>query len=147
MSVDNLYEEDFHAWCFEQAEALEAGEFSSLDLQNLSEEIQQMGRGEKRELRSHLIVLFCHLIKLRYQPGYENKASWVRSIREQRVQIDLLMLDSPSLKYSIDEIAVVAYQKGLEQAREETGIEIEQHSLNDFMTLRECRQAGWLPGE
>src|SRR5882724_976470 len=55
------YEEDFYAWNVEQARLLRSGEFSSIDVANVAEEIESLGRGDKRELESRLTVLLMHL--------------------------------------------------------------------------------------
>jgi hypothetical protein len=66
-SVD--YEKDFYAWTVEQSRLLRSGELSSIDAANIAEEIESMGRSDRRELRSRLAVLAMHLLKWRYQPG------------------------------------------------------------------------------
>src|SRR6266478_4891956 len=84
------YDEDFFAWTEEQARLLRAGEFLQLDTANIAEEIDDMGRSIRRELRSRLSVLTMHLLKWRYQPGFRSP-SWSGTISEQREQIaDLL---------------------------------------------------------
>src|SRR6185503_17055659 len=91
------YDEDFFAWTEEQARLLRAGEFSRLDIENLGEEIEDMGRSIRRELRNRLALLTMHLLKWRYQPGHQSP-SWSATIREQREQIAELFEESPSLK-------------------------------------------------
>ena len=44
------YEEDFYAWTVEQARLLRSGEFSSIDIANVAEEIESLGRSDKREI-------------------------------------------------------------------------------------------------
>ena len=91
------YDEDFFAWAEEQARLLRAGEFSKLDVTNIAEEMEDMGRSIRRELRNRLSVLTMHLLKWRYQPGYRSP-SWSGTISEQREQISDLLEESPSLK-------------------------------------------------
>jgi len=69
------YDEDFFAWTEEQARLLRAGEFSQLDIANVAEEMEDMGRSNRHELRNTLSVLTMHLLKWRYQPGYRSP-SW-----------------------------------------------------------------------
>ena len=57
------YEEDFYAWTVEQSRLLRAGELSAIDVANIAEEIESMGRSDRRELRSRLVVLAMHLLK------------------------------------------------------------------------------------
>ena len=64
-----LYDQDFYAWSREQAELLRAGELGQADIEHIAEEIESMGRTEKRELISRLEILLLHLLKWRYQPG------------------------------------------------------------------------------
>lgn len=141
-----LYEQDFYAWCLEQAEALKEGDLSKLDWENLAEEIDSMGRRERKELRNRLIVLFCHLLKLKFQPEYPDKKSWINTVREQRKEINFLYLeDSPSLKYCIEEVAIRAYDQAVEEAIKETGKPIPKLGINFYMTLEEALTDEWFP--
>ncbi len=78
-----LYDHDFFAWSLEQAELLRAGKLAEADIEHIAEEIDSMGRTEKRELISRLEVLLLHLLKWRYQPG-KRGPSWEASIFVQR---------------------------------------------------------------
>lgn len=75
------YKEDFYLWTEEQARLRRSGELSSIDAANIAEEIESMGRSDRRELKSRLIVLLTHLLKWRYQPEGRSK-SWSDTIRE-----------------------------------------------------------------
>jgi hypothetical protein len=66
-SQPNLYESDFYQWIQQTAGALKAKAFDQVDWDNVIEEIESMGRSERRELKSRLIVLLEHLLKL--HPG------------------------------------------------------------------------------
>ena len=63
-----LYDQDFFAWSRQQAELLRAGDLARADIEHIAEEIESMGRTEKRELISRLTVLLLHLLEWRYQP-------------------------------------------------------------------------------
>ncbi|MGE0222618.1 MAG: DUF29 domain-containing protein [Acetobacteraceae bacterium] len=63
------YERDFYAWANEQATLLRAGRTAEADVQNIAEEIESMGRSEKRELVNRLAVLLLHLPRWEYQPA------------------------------------------------------------------------------
>src|SRR5579864_8782072 len=75
-----LYNRDFYAWSRQQAELLRAGKLAQADIEHIAEEIDSMGRTEKRELISRLSVLLLHLLKWRYQPD-KRGPSWEASIR------------------------------------------------------------------
>jgi len=84
--MTTLYERDFHAWAGEQAGLLRAGKLAEADLPHIIEEIESLGRGEKREFVDRLIVLLVHLLEWRYQPGLRGNA-WRLSIEEQRIRL------------------------------------------------------------
>ncbi|HEY3847759.1 MAG TPA: DUF29 domain-containing protein [Acetobacteraceae bacterium] len=118
---NSLYERDFYAWANEQAALLRAGKLDSADIENIAEEIESMGRSEKRELVNRLAVLLLHLLKWRFQPGLRGN-SWRLTIKEQRYRLHRHMNDNPSLKSQLDGAMSDAY--GLAQIRteRETGL-------------------------
>jgi len=118
----NLYETDFYAWTTRQAELLRSGRLSDADIENIAEEIESMGKTEKRELVSRLAVLSLHLLKWRFQPERRG-ASWRATIRVQRVSIARHMRDNPSLKSGLSEAVADAYETALIEAAAETGLE------------------------
>ncbi|MBD2146823.1 MAG: DUF29 domain-containing protein [Sphaerospermopsis sp.] len=108
-----LYEQDFYLWLQTTANLLENNKFDELDIKNLIEEINSMGRSEKKELKSRLITLIEHILKLEYwQLEKENNArGWRNTVAEQRLQIELTLEDSPSLRNMLDDIFEECYQK------------------------------------
>lgn len=98
MSID--YDTDIVAWAEEQAALLRAGRLAELDIAHIAEEIEDVGKSERRELASRMSVLLAHLIKWQYQPGRRG-ASWQRTIREQRRAIQARLRETPSLKTSL----------------------------------------------
>jgi hypothetical protein len=91
------YEADYAQWCAEQGALLREGRLSDLDRENLAEEIESLGRSDKREIESRLGTLLLHLLKWQFQ-AEKRKAGWLLTIREQRHQIKKLINESPSLK-------------------------------------------------
>jgi len=83
MATASLYEVDFYGWTQEQVELLRSGRLSEIDLYNVIEEIEDMGKRQKQELRSRLTILFVHLLKWQYQPNLQGR-SWVLTIKVQR---------------------------------------------------------------
>src|SRR5579863_9887806 len=94
------YDDDFFAWTEEQARLLRAGKFSHLDIENIAEELESMGRSDKREIESRLVVLMAHLLKWQVQIGFRSQ-SWSATIREQRERIEDLLVESPSLRPAV----------------------------------------------
>jgi hypothetical protein len=115
------YEKDFYAWTVEQAHLLRSGELSSVDVANVAEEIESLGRSDRRAIESRLTVLLSHLLKWRSQPD-RRSTNWSGTIREQRRQIDKLLRDSPSLRPFVSEILAEAYADAREDAADETGL-------------------------
>jgi hypothetical protein len=119
-----LYDSDFYAWLNEQAALLRAGRLSELDIENLAEEIESMGRSEKRELVSRLQVLIMHLLKWQFQPGFRSK-SWQLTIEEQRIRVDRHLTENPSLKAELNEAIGSAHSIAVLAAARETGLSLE----------------------
>ena len=133
---DNLYDQDFYLWIETISKQLKAGKFAEIDLANLIEEIESMGKSEKRELKSRLIVLLMHLLKWQYQPEKRSE-SWRSTITEQRICIELLLEDSPSLQPLLIEIFADCYEKARLKASEETGIKLNFFPKESPFTLAE----------
>lgn len=143
---NNLYEEDFYLWTQTTAAQLKDHKFNELDLANLIEEIASMGRGEKRELKSRLIVLLMHLLKWHYQPGKRSE-SWRSTIIEQRICIEELLEDSPSLKPLLSQVFERCYQKARIKASAETGIRLNLLPKESPFSLEETLESSYLNEE
>jgi hypothetical protein len=90
------YEEDVIAWANEQARLLRAGRFDMLDIEHLADEIEDVGKSEKRELANRMAVLLCHLLKWQFQPERRG-SSWKRTIDDQRKRLKRVIGIVPSL--------------------------------------------------
>ncbi len=119
---NSLYERDFYAWATEQAALLRAGRLAEADLENIAEEIESMGRSEKRELTNRLRVLLTHLLKWRHQPVLRSK-SWRNTIAVQRDDVADHLADNPTLKDKLPAALSSAYRKAVLEAATETGID------------------------
>jgi hypothetical protein len=123
----SAYETDLSAWAQEQANLLRrlaAGERvnnSDLDWLNLAEEIEAVGRSERRELRSRMQRLLQHLLKWRFQPEHRSR-SWRSTIHTQRREIKQLLDDNPSLRPTLPAVMAAAYPTARLEALEETGL-------------------------
>ncbi len=91
------YETDVVVWANEQAALLRSGRFSELDIENIAEEIEDVGKSEQRELASRMAVLLMHLLKWQYQPSRRG-SSWIFTIRAQRGSILMCLEETPSLR-------------------------------------------------
>jgi hypothetical protein len=121
MSNSTLYDRDFYAWSQEQAGLLRAGKLTQADIEHIAEEIESMGKTEKREMVSRLAVLLLHLLKWHYQPGRRG-TSWQATIRVQRRDLAAHMADNPSLKSKLPDAIHQAYGNAAIEAGAETGL-------------------------
>src|SRR5271165_1956765 len=100
-----LYEEDFVRWTEEQAAALRdaacRGINLPLDWENLAEEIDSLGRAQRRELRSRIATIIEHLIKLECSPVTDPRQGWIDTITRERMNIEDFLDDSPSLRSEV----------------------------------------------
>jgi len=112
--LKRLYEQDFVAWCEATVARLKAGQLDAIDIENLIEEIESLGKRDRRELRSRLRILLAHLLKRLYIDLPENFDGWELTIIEQRKQIQALLKDSPSLKPYLAEILSEVYLDALD---------------------------------
>lgn len=112
--LDTLYEQDFVAWCEDTAAKLKNRDLENLDFENLIEEIESLGKSDRRELRNRLMVLLAHILKRMYVNSPENFAGWEVTIVEQRKQLKGLLKDSPSLKPYLREILAEVYADALD---------------------------------
>lgn len=97
-----LYEEDFVRWTEQQSsvlrEAARSGVNLPLDWENLAEEIESLGRSERRELRSRISIIIEHLLKLENSPARDPRRAWMDTVARERLDIELLIEESPSLR-------------------------------------------------
>ncbi len=139
-------EADFALWSAEQGALLRAGKLDRLDRENLAEEIESLGRSERREIGSRLELLVLHLLKWQYQPGRRSE-SWRISISEQRIAIDEVIRTSPSLKRYPEEIFRQACERGRQRAIDETGMLESVFPHDPPFSVAQALDSRFLPGE
>ncbi len=121
MTTRDLYDLDFLEWTMRNASLLRAGRFEEADMEHVAEEIEDMGKSQRRALGSRLEVLLAHLLKWRFQPGGRG-SSWESTIRIQRAKIAKLLREMPSLRNSLAGELTDAYQTAVLAAVGETGL-------------------------
>jgi hypothetical protein len=135
------YEADYAQWCAEQGALLREGRFSDLDRENLAEEIESLGRSDKREIENRLKVLLVHLLKSQFQPG-KAKTGWKSTIIEQRRRLLKLIQESPSLRSYPASVLAEEYSYARSEAEEETGLDADAfpetcpYSIDQILDLR-----------
>jgi hypothetical protein len=146
--MGDLYESDFYRWATEQAAAMRNShlelEALGIDWSNVAEELDTLGRSEKRELRSHLTILLLHLLKWQHQPMHQG-TGWTRTIENQREAVGELLSESPSLKHLLDQIIQAAYRDARRDAAVETGLSRSAFPTSCPWTSAQTLDADFLP--
>lgn len=139
------YEDDFALWSAEQAALLRAGKFDRLDIENIAEEIESLGRSDKKEIRYRLEVLLTHLLKWDKQPEHRSR-SWAATIRDQRRAILDLLDDSPSLRPYPATLVDSRYAGARERAALETAIAPDLFPAACPYSIEQILDPAFLPG-
>ena len=144
--MSDLYHHDFHAWANEQTRLLREGRAAEADLDHIAEEIEDMGRNRRQELRNRLAVLCLHLMKWQHQPGLRSR-SWRSTIVEQRARIDELLAENPSLRPGLGDAIRTGYRYALLRVDRETGLPQDSFPSTCPYGDAEIFDPGFLPGE
>jgi Domain of unknown function DUF29 len=136
-----LYDQNFFAWRRQQADLLRAGDLARADIEHIAEEIESLGRTERRELISRLTVLMLHLLNWRHQPE-KRGASWEASIRVQRNRLADHLEDNPSLKPLLPQALLSACR---DAALEAVGRQV-CRALRSRRPVRGRRNRFWMRG-
>lgn len=115
------YETDIVAWAHEQAEFIRTGQYDKLDLTHIAEEIEDVGKSERRELYNRLSVLLMHLLKWQFQ-SHRRSAGWQATITEQRYRLARLLRDTPSLKAELQKEIEEEWRGAVLSACADTGL-------------------------
>ena len=109
---DTLYRQDFYRWTQEQARVLRdsarAGANLPVDWENVAEEIESLGRSDRREITSRLTTIAEHLLKLEHSPARDPLPAWRDTVRRERLTVDGLLTESPSLRPDLSSMAASA---------------------------------------
>jgi hypothetical protein len=142
----SLYDADFHAWLLQQADKLRGRAHNEIDWDNLAEEIESVGRSERKEVRSRLALLIHHLLKWQYQPGRRSE-SWRATIGEQRGWFPINAETSPSLRNYPATVFTDAYADGRRRALRETGLSSQAIPRESPFTVEQALDDSFWPGE
>ena len=142
--TQTLYDTDFNLWIEQTITALKSGDIQTLDLENLIEEIEAMTRSDKREIFNRLKVLITHLLKCQYQPQKKTN-SWIKTINEQRDQIELVLADSPSLRPYLTSKLGEIYKKAKRDAVTETKLTPETFPTDCPFTEEQILDSEYFP--
>ena len=141
-----LYEQDFYAWTETTAALLRKGKWQEVDLAALAEEVESLGKRDRRELGSRLQTLVMHLLKWAYQSS-ERSGSWRGTIRRERQEIAALLSDSPSLRQHVRLLLSTRYAEARLDASDETGLPLRTFPETCPWTIAQVQAADFWPDE
>jgi hypothetical protein len=139
--VRTAYERDLYAWSQDQARLVRDGRWDLVDRENVAEKIESLGRTEFDRMEGALRMLLLHMLKWDHQPQQRSR-SWLLSIRAQRIEVEDVLADNPSLKPRLGEALARGYRKARLDAARETGLQLEEfsevcgYSFDDTMTCK-----------
>lgn len=142
--LSQLYDEDFYLWIETTVNLLKNRQLEQLDYDNLIEEIESMGKSDKRSVASNLEVILMHLLKWQYQPEKRSN-SWKYTLIEHRSRIARILKDSPSLKRYLSDNITECYQNARKQAAFETGLSIDIFPIDCIFTQEQVLELDYLP--
>ncbi len=139
-----LYDEDFVQWTAETARLLRERRFDQIDVEHIAEEIEDMGKRDRRELESRLSVLVSHLLKWKYQSP-KRSGSWRTTVRNQRTKLEILFRDSPSLRAHVTRCIEDASPSAVGRASDATGLPENTFPARCPFTADQLLDPGFLP--
>jgi CRISPR/Cas system CMR-associated protein Cmr5 small subunit len=143
----SLYDIDFQCWLDQTVAQLRAHDFNNLDLENLIEEIESLGRSEKHTISSYLMRLCEHLLKIKYWESEREMClrGWKREVINFRLQIQEALETSPSLKSFLQDVFVKQYKNGRKLFLNASELDARLIPEEPDFTLEQALDEDWLP--
>jgi hypothetical protein len=145
MKAANLYDRDFAEWTARNAALLRQRRFEEADVEHVAEEIEDMGKRDRREVSNRLKVLIAHLLKWAAQPDRRGGSTWFAIIDEQRSEVDEIFEQSPSLRRYADQDMARIYGRAVKVAARETGLDPAVFPRECPYTLDQLLDINYLP--
>lgn len=139
-----IYDEDFVQWTAETARLLRERRFDQIDVEHIAEEIEDMGKRDKRELGSRMRVLLVYLLKWKWQPA-NRSGSWSATLATQRTELEDLFEDSPSLRANLRQSIEKTYSSARRLAGKETGLPLDTFPSRCPFTADQLLDPDYLP--
>ncbi|PSN13676.1 DUF29 domain-containing protein [filamentous cyanobacterium CCT1] len=147
VKLKSLYDQDYQLWLEDTVAHLKSHNFDALDLENLIEEIESLGRSDKQSLNSYLKRLCEHLLKLSYWETERDRcfSGWDREIENFRQEIQEILDDSPSLRNRLGDRYPAAYVRGRRLFLKVSKLDSERIPESPCFSLEQALDDDWLP--
>lgn len=142
--LETQYDTDFFRWTQETAELIRQRRFGELDLEQVAEEIEDMGKRDRREVQSRLTAITRYLLNWQIRPELRGASSWLVTINDHRREVELILDGSPSL-CNIPTLLPVVYRIASELAAIETELSIDRFPSACPYTLEQIMDHGYFP--
>lgn len=140
--MPTLYDDDVALWAEQQSRLLrDAGRQrrnGPIDWDHVAEEIESVGQSQKHEIRTRLLRIVEHLLKLQYSPAEEPRRRWIETVLQQRAEIESVLEDSPSLRQLLPEMLNWAAGRGATLAAKSLELQGERAASALVMVHRGC---------
>lgn len=142
-----LYNKDYQLWLGQTVAQLKAQDFGRLDLENLIEEIESLGRTEKHAISSYLMRLCEHLLKIKYWESEREMClrGWKREVINFRLQIQDALETSPSLQPFLQDVFIKQYKNGRKLFLNASELNASLIAQEPEFTLEQALDEDWLP--
>ena len=143
----SLYDQDYHLWLEQTLIQLRSHNFEGVDLDHLIEELESLGKREKRAISSYLMRLCEHLLKIQYWEAERERCfrGWNTEITNFRIEIAEELESSPSLNVFLEEIFVKQYQNGRKLFLKASELDEGLIPYSPKFTLEQALDENWLP--
>ncbi len=143
----SLYEQDYLLWLEQVVERLRRKDLDGLDIPNLIEEIDDLGKSEKHAVASYLMHLCEHLLKLKYWDAERDRGfrGWTVEVANLRIQLQRRLKSSPSLKVDLENIFDSEYSNGRTRFLNASGLEAQRVPAQPWFDLKHALDHQWLP--
>ena len=143
-SAPTDYEDDFAAWAFEQAELLRQKRFTEVDLPNIVEELESVGKEQRHALELSYRLVISRLLKWQFQPQLRSR-SWTQTIDRERANIERREEDNPSLAADAKRIVDRMYRYAVREAARDTDLPKSTFPAECPYSLEQLRDPDWMP--
>ncbi|MCC5628392.1 DUF29 domain-containing protein [Nostoc sphaeroides] len=145
LSLKQLYEIDEHLWLEETIKLLKTNHLEELDLENLIEELENLGRRDKARVASLVEQVIRHLLLLQYwtEETQYNSGHWKAEIRSFRNQLKRNLTNN-LYQYLENELASI-YDDALGYVIEKTEGKLDNLPQYSTYTLEQLLDINYLP--